>query len=63
MIEIKVKIEPYDGSHATGLGLSFTVKDERIRHAKLIDKSLEDVTLADAIQIVKEVAQEMLSKL
>lgn len=62
MIEIKATIEPFDDNHQTGVGLSFTVKDKRKRHAKLIDKPLEDVTLLDAIQVVKDIAQEMLAQ-
>lgn len=61
MIEIKATLAPYDTSRATGLSLTLTVKDERITHARLIDKRLEDITLSDAAQLIKEIAQEMLA--
>lgn len=62
MIEIRAIVEPYDNDNATGVSLSFTVKDERKRHARLIDKPLDEVRLVDAIQVVKDIAQEMLAR-
>jgi hypothetical protein len=62
MIEIKAMLSPYDTSHATGLSLTLTVKDERATHARIIDKPLEDITLSDAAQLIKEIAQEMLAR-